>query len=247
MTRMVRAELLKLHRNRAVWIGAGLVIVALPVALLLMTLALTSERIGGVSRAATTFELLLGPGLIGAALIGIGAGAIDREAGVLRSLASTGRPRSTLVWVRLPAVLIATVALSLAAWVVTCGIGAIIHSGTDAVTLRSALDFLPSLVAANVVIAVASLGLCTAGLSGAPVLGFVLALTLGLMPILAGIASTPEWLFGLMPPIAVTELFGGSTVAGVVPIASGWALVGLVVWSAGAMVLGFTRLLRAEL
>ncbi|MFA4927349.1 MAG: hypothetical protein WC558_02445, partial [Patulibacter sp.] len=98
MTRMVRAELLKLRRNRSVWIGAGLVVFALPLALLAMTVLVDRGRLGGTDRTIVTMALLLGPGLIGAALIGTTAGAADREAGVLRSLASTGVPRSTLFW-----------------------------------------------------------------------------------------------------------------------------------------------------
>ena len=86
MTRMVEAELLKLRRNRAVWIGAALVVFALPLALLAMTFLVDRERLGGTDRTIVTMALLLGPGLIGAAMIGTTAGGADREAGVLRSL-----------------------------------------------------------------------------------------------------------------------------------------------------------------
>ncbi len=247
MTRMVGAELLKLRRNRSVWIGALLVVVGLPLLLLLMNYAISGDRVGGIERTTTTLELLLGPGLVGAALIGIAAGTMDREAGVLRSLASTGRSRSTLFWVRVPAVLVATILLSLGAWGFACGIGALIHIQTDPVTLSWALDHLPSLLAGNVVIGLAALGLCTAGFSGAPVLGFVLALTLGLLPVLTTIATTPDWLFGLMPPVAVTELFGGRSIVGSVPIPVGWAVLGLLVWTLGAIAVGLERLRRAEL
>lgn len=247
MTRMVGAELLKLHRNRAVWIGAGLVVVALPLALLVMTWLVDRTRVGGTDRAEVTMALLLGPGLIGAAMIGTAAGAADREAGVLRSLASTGVPRSTLFWVRLPAVLVASLLLAVAAWAVSCAIGAAIHVGTPAVTFGWAIEQLPSLLLGNVVIAVATLGLCSAGLPGAAVLGFVLALTLGLMPILVSSDLTPDWVFALMPPIAVTELVGGRTIVGEVPIPVGWALASVAVWTLGALGVGLDRLRRAEL
>lgn len=247
MTRMVGAELLKLRRNRAVWTCAGLVVFALPLALLAMTFLVDRGRLGGTDRTSVTMALLLGPGLIGAAMIGIAAGGADREAGVLRSLASTGVPRSTLFWVRLPAVLVATALLTLASWAFACLLGAVIHVGTPAVTFGWALDQLPSLLLGNVVIAVATLGLCSAGLPGAAVLGFVLALTLGLMPILVGSDITPAWLFALMPPIAVTELAGGRTIVGEVPVPVGWALASVAAWTLGALGVGLARLRRAEL
>lgn len=247
MTRMVEAELLKLRRNRAVWAAAGLVVIGLPLALLAMTWLVDRGRLGGTDRTEVTLALLLGPGLVGAAMIGIAAGAADREAGVLRSLASTGVPRSTLFWVRLPAVLGATALLTLAAWAFACALGAVIHVGTPPVTFGWALDQLPSLLLGNVVIAVATLGLCSAGIPGAPVLGFVLALTLGLMPILVSSDVTPDWLFALMPPIAVTELAGGRTIVGEVPIPTGWALASVAAWTVGCLAIGLERLRRAEL
>ena len=247
MTRMVRAELLKLRRNRSVWIGAGLVVFALPLALLAMTVLVDRGRLGGTDRTIVTMALLLGPGLIGAALIGTTAGAADREAGVLRSLASTGVPRSTLFWVRLPAVLVAAVLLATAAWAFSCVLGAVIHVGTPPVTVGWALEQLPSLLLGNVVIAVATLGLCSAGLPGAAVLGFVLALTLGLMPVLVSSDVTPDWLFALMPPVAVTELAGGQTIVGEVPVPVGWALASVAAWTLGALAIGLDRLRRAEL
>jgi hypothetical protein len=247
MTRMVGAELLKLRRNRAVWIGAALVVFALPLALLAMTFLVDRGRLGGTDRTIVTMALLLGPGLIGAAMIGTTAGGADREAGVLRSLASTGVPRSTLFWVRLPAVVIAAMLLATAAWAFACVLGTVVHVGTPPVTVGWALEQLPSLLLGNVVIAVATLGLCSAGFPGAAVLGFVLALTLGLMPILVSSDLTPDWLFALMPPIAVTELAGGRTIVGEVPIPVGWALVSVAAWTLGALAVGLGRLRRAEL
>ncbi|MBF6620920.1 MAG: ABC transporter permease [Patulibacter sp.] len=247
MTRLVSAELLKLRRNRAVWAAGGAVAILLPVALLLMTYALDDTRVGGVARAGNTFEVLLGPGLIGAAMIGVSAGSLDREAGVLRSLASAGSSRTTLFLARIPAVLIATLVLSVAAWAVTAGIGTVIHVGTDAVTLGWAIDWLPSLLVGNVVIALAMLGLCTAGMSGALGVGFILALLLGIVPIMTTIEATPDWMLGLMPPVPVTELFGGSSFVGAIPIPAGWAVLGIGVWTVGLLVVGHRRLLRAEL
>ncbi len=78
-------------------------------------------------------------------------------------------------------------------------------------------------------------------------LGFVLALTLGLMPILVSSDVTPDWLFALMPPIAVTELAGGRTIVGEVPIPVGWALASVAAWTLGALAVGLDRLRRAEL
>lgn len=247
MTAMLAAELLKLRRNRAVTVGGLLVAVGGPVAILLMTWVVSPDRVGGIDRTEATMAMLIGPGLFAAALIGIAGGAADREAGVLRSLAGTGVPRATLFWVRIPAVVLAATVVGVGSWAVACATGAVIHVGTPPVTAAWALAALPAVVVANVVVALATLGLCTAGLAGGPVLGLVLALTLGAMPVLASSDRTPDWLFGLMPPIAVTELVGGQTIVGSVPIPVGWAAVGLLAWVAGALTVGALRFRRAEL
>jgi hypothetical protein len=256
MVRMVRAELLRLHRSRTVWLGAAVTVVVLPLAFLALIAMVDTIRTDGGWFAEKCVEILLGPGLVGATLIGVVAGTADRVSGVLPVLVATGRPRGQLFAARVPAVLIAVVALSLAFWLVVCALGFVLHAETPAVvdgvrdapalTGAEALELLPRILAVDVVLGLATLGICTAGLGAAPAVGAVLGLALGIMPMVALVEKTPDWILGLMPPLATSELIGGTTFVGPVPVPVGWAVLGIALWTVGALGLGRWRLLRAD-
>jgi hypothetical protein len=246
MTRMISAELLKLRHSRAVWLGAAVTVIGIPVAVLLMTFVVGSHRVGGQERSSITAQFLLGPGLLAATLVGIAAGTADRTSGVLRSLVSTGRPRAQLFWVRVPAVLVAVTAIALAAWLVTCAIGAALHVHTTPVDVHWALTRLPSLLLASAVMGLAALGACSAGLSGPIVLGLVLTLVLGVLPGLAVIDTTPEWLLALMPPVAVVDVVGGKAVVNVEALPVGLAAAGLAAWVVVSLGAGLAHMVRAD-
>lgn len=256
MIRMIRAELLRLHRSRTVWIGAVVTVLGLPLGFLALTAMVDTVRTDGGTFAAHAVEILLGPGLVGATLIGVVAGTADRVSGVLPVLVATGRPRGQLFAARIPAVLLAVVLLSLAFWVVVCALGFTLHAPNAAVvdgvrdapalTAGEALDLLPRILAIDVVLGLATLGICTAGLGAAPAVGAVLGLALGVMPMVALVDRTPDWILGLMPPLATSELVGGATFVGPVAVPVGWAVLGVLAWTAGALVVGRARLLRAD-
>ncbi|WP_210494936.1 ABC transporter permease [Patulibacter sp. SYSU D01012] len=253
MAAMVRAELLKLRRSRSVLLGALATVLGLPLGLLAMIAVVGQLPVDGGEFAEKCAEVLLGPGLIGATLIGVAAGSGDRTAGVLPVLAATGRPRGQLLLARIPAVLVATAALSLAFWVVACALGLVLHggagttTGAPALTGAEALDLLPRIVAVDVVVGVGALGLCTAGLGAAPAVAGILALTLGVLPMAAAAERTPDWFLALMPPLSTTELVGGRTFMGDLgAIPDGWAAAGVALWTAGGLLLARARFARAD-
>jgi hypothetical protein len=256
MVRMVRAELLRLRRSRTVWLGAAVTVLVLPLAFLALVAMVETIHTDGGWFAEKCVEILLGPGLLGATLIGVVAGTADRVSGVLPVLVATGRPRGQLFAARVPAVLIAVVLLSLAFWAVVCALGFALHAETPAIvdgvrdapalTGAEALDLLPRILAVDVVLGLATLGICTAGLAAAPAVGAVLGLALGIMPMVALVERTPDWILGLMPPLATSELVGGSTFVGPVAVPVGWAVLGLALWTVGALGVGRWRLLRAD-
>jgi hypothetical protein len=96
------------------------------------------------------------------------------------------------------------------------------------------------------VLALATAGLCAAGMTGAPAIGVVLVLVLGVMPLLTQLESTPDWLFALMPPLSVTDLVGGTTIAGTEAVAPALAVAGLAVWVLGGLGAGLARMRRAD-
>ncbi|MGX6448301.1 ABC transporter permease [Patulibacter sp. S7RM1-6] len=254
---MVRAELLKLRRSRSVVLGALVTVLGLPLGLLGMIALVDSVHVDGGEFAVKCVEVLLGPGLVGATLIGVAAGTADRTSGVLRVLVATGRPRGQLVLARVPATLVATVVLSVAFWVVVCVLGLLLHGdgaphpdGTPnpaALTGSEALELLPRILAIDAVVGLGALGICTAGLGAAPAVAGVLGLTLGVMPMAAVAQATPDWFLALMPPLATSQLVGGTTFVGELgSLAPGWAAFGVALWTAGALALGHARFSRAD-
>lgn len=253
MGRMVAAELLKLRRSRSVLLGVLATVLGLPLGFLAMIAVVGQLPVDGGEFAEKGVQILLGPGLIGATLIGVVAGTGDRAAGVLPVLVATGRPRGQLLLARIPAVLLATAALSLAFWAVVCVLGLVLHAdargavGAPALTGGEAARLLPRILAVDAVVGVGTLGLCTAGLGAAPAVAGVLGLTLGVLPMAAAAERTPDWFLALMPPLSTTELVGGRTFMGDLgAIPDGWAVGGVLLWTAGALLLARVRFARAD-
>jgi hypothetical protein len=251
MSRMILAELLRLRRTRAVWGAALFTVVVVPVGTLMLNLVSSATRIGGIDAADITIALVLGPGLVGPAMVGVTAGIADRTAGVFSTLAATGRPRASLFWVRMPAVVAVVVPLALASWAVPCLLCAAIRDGgSDPMTWSWAIDQLPAVLVTDLVIALTALGLGSAGLGGAPVIGGVLALTLGVVPIAGSLTTTPDWFLALLPPVSVTELVGGASLAekmgDSLALPAAMAVGGLAAWLVGSIAYGRHRTVHAD-
>ncbi|WP_320672121.1 hypothetical protein [Patulibacter defluvii] len=251
MSRMIPAELLRLRRTRAVWVACFFTVILVPLGTLFLNLISSATRIGGIDAADITIALVLGPGLVGPAMVGVTAGIADRSAGVFATLAATGRPRTSLFWARVPAVVAVVVPLALASWAVPCLLGAAIRSGgADPMTWSWAIDQLPAVLVTDLVIALSALGLGSAGLGGAPVIGGVLALTLGIVPIAGSLSTTPDWFLALLPPVSVTELVGGASLADkmgdALAVPTGLAVFGIAAWLGGAIAYGRHRTVHAD-
>jgi hypothetical protein len=125
MTAMISAELLKLRRQRPLMALAGLLsvgaVVAFQAYLQVRHATTSSPQIFGPAGGEAGMTHLLKMqglyfGLIASILIGAEAGTADLASGVFRDLVATGRSRVTLFWVRLPAVLIVSLAFTAVAY-----------------------------------------------------------------------------------------------------------------------------------
>ena len=126
MTAMIRAELLKLRRQRpvmalAVVLSAGAV-VAFQAYIQIRHATTTSPQVFGPAGGEAGMDQLLKMqgiyfGGLAAILVGAEAGTADLTSGVFRDLVATGRSRLTLFWVRLPAALIVSLGFTALAYV----------------------------------------------------------------------------------------------------------------------------------
>ena len=131
---MIRADLLKLYRRRALmawsavlFVGAQLVFYGLEAVRHISDPA-HNPRAGGARGLADAMMLLSYLGGVGAVMIGTAAGGGDGAAGVLRDLFSSGRSRLELFSVRLPAALLVGLAFTLLAFAIATG-GAVTLAG----------------------------------------------------------------------------------------------------------------------
>lgn len=123
MTAMIRAELLKLRRQRALMALAAVLSAGAVVAFqayLQLRHGSASDVPGPVGGEAGMERLLKMQGLyfgaIASILVGAEAGTADLASGVFRDLVATGRSRLTLFWVRLPAALTLSLSFTMAGY-----------------------------------------------------------------------------------------------------------------------------------
>lgn len=125
MSAMIRAELLKLRRQRPVMafaalLSAGAVVAFQAFVQVRHATAAPGQPFGPAGGEAGMSDLLKMQGLyfgaIAAILVGAEAGTADLASGVFRDLVATGRSRRTLFWVRLPAALTLSLTLTLVAY-----------------------------------------------------------------------------------------------------------------------------------
>ena len=129
--RMIQADLLKLHRRRALMAWSGLLFVGAQ--LLFYGLGRVRHAsdpahygpAGGAHGLANAMMLVSYLGGVAAVMIGTAAGGGDAAAGVFRDLVSTGRSRLALFAVRLPAALLVVLAFAIPA-VAVATVGAVV-------------------------------------------------------------------------------------------------------------------------
>lgn len=167
MTAMIRAELLKLRRQRPLMALAAVLSVGAVTAFqayLQVRHATTSSprTVGPAGGEAGMDQLLKMQGLyfgaIASILIGAEAGTSDLASGVFRDLVATGRSRLTLFWVRMPAALIISISLTLAAYALGV-LGLFIYAdGLATPTAGQILSGLGWVLLANSTVTVLALG-----------------------------------------------------------------------------------------
>ena len=141
---MIRADLLKLYRRRALMAWSAILFVGAP----LLFYGIGAVRhaadpahyppAGGAHGLANAIMLVSYLGGVAAVLIGTAAGGGDAAAGVLRDLFSSGRSRLALFAVRIPAACLVTLAFAVAAVSVAIA-GAVALAGPGAAPTTGAL------------------------------------------------------------------------------------------------------------
>lgn len=173
MTVMIRAELLKLRRQRPVMalalvLSAGAVI-AFQAYIQIRHATTTNPQVFGPAGGEAGMDQLLKMqgiyfGALAAILIGAEAGTTDLTSGVFRDLVATGRSRLTLFWVRLPAALILTAGFTALAYMLGV-IGLFVYAdGLMTPSATQILDGLGWVLLANGAVTALALGLgCLTG------------------------------------------------------------------------------------
>jgi ABC-type transport system involved in multi-copper enzyme maturation permease subunit len=216
--RMVGAEILKLRRNRALMAFAGLLsvgVVVIFMGYLQLRHASDPTRYGPAGGLDGFSHLLRALGVffgaLTAALIGSEAGTADQSSGVFRDLVATGRSRLLLFFVRLPAAIAVTLALTGLAY----GLGLLatfLFAGSNPTPdLGTVLQGAGWLVLANSVIAGLAVGVGSISGSRAVTLTAVIGFETVFTQIVANVSSLGS----------VRDLLPNAALGGLVPVGSG--------------------------
>jgi hypothetical protein len=220
MTRLIRADLLKLRRRTGMMAVVALFVFGSVAAYFGAGLFL--DQGGDYETAVGVLTLIAS---VAGAIVGATAGGAGIESGVFRDLVATGRSRTALFFSRVPA-----------AWIVTLGMLAI------AVVASAALSGGPSIGAvarggAQVLVSGALTAAVCVGLAAltgksGPVMGIALAFQLGIAPLLAqlDVLGDARW---AIPAVAISRIDGAEGILaslpllGAIGIILAWAAAGL--------------------
>jgi ABC-type transport system involved in multi-copper enzyme maturation permease subunit len=162
---MIGAEILKLRRNRAIMIVAGLLTIG--VLLLAYGVSAIQHSSNPAQNAPAGGEIgfshgvrLLGVffGALAAALIGSEAGTADISSGVFRDLVATGRSRLELFFVRLPAAVVVTFAFNLAGVALAAVLSLVFADGLPNPSLTEVLQSVAWVLLCNTVVCAFAVG-----------------------------------------------------------------------------------------
>jgi hypothetical protein len=251
---LVRAEFLKLRKNRAIVLTAGaLTIGTMVVAFGVLAILHAANPAhhgpaGGIRNLGDSADALALIGSVAAVLVGAAAGAADLGTGVFRELVVTGRSRLALFAARVPGGLgllvpLVAVAVGLEA-AATVGFAGSLAAPSAALLAKTGLWLLAQIVFYFVV----ALGLASLLGSRAQTLAILLAFRLAITPIVVSISVlgagrdfVPEAAFRTFVPDAIAG--HGQPV---VPMATGTAMVVLVAWTVAALALGAWRTAKRD-
>ena len=208
MSRLIRADLLKLYRRTGMMSVVAFIVLGSVVIYFGADLVLDSS-----SDFQTATGVLTLVAAVAGAIIGATAGGADIEAGVFRDLAATGRSRTALVFSRVPAAWILTLGMLLIAVVVS----ALLSSPSLGDVWRGGLSVLVS-------------GALTG--SRGPVMGIALAFQLGVAPLLAqlDVLGNARW---AIPSVAISRLDSADGMLAALPLAGAIAII--LAWAAAGL------------
>lgn len=250
--RMIRADLLKLYRRRALMAWSAMLFVGaqfLYYGLEGTRHALEPTRYGpagGTRGLANAMMLVMYLGDVAAVIIGTAAGAGDTAAGVFRDLVATGRSRLTLFATRIPAALIVTWAFTVLA-VAAMATGAVVLAGPGAAPSAGVLARCGLAVAVSIgVTTTLAVGLSSLLSSRSLAIGLLLCWNLALARVLEHATSFGQ-LRELLPNAAGERLIPTS-VGGthVVPMPVVTAEAVLLAWVIVASLAGAWRTVRRD-
>jgi ABC-type transport system involved in multi-copper enzyme maturation permease subunit len=242
MTRLIRADLLKLRRRRGmvaliagfalgavlIYYGAGLIM---------------GERMGGAGHFGdATGVLALIASVIGV-IAGATAGGADVESGVYRDLVATGRSRTALFFSRVPAAWILVLG-ALAAALAVAALLAWTLPGDSGPGASAAWHGGVQVLATGALTAAVCVGLAALTGSRGPVMGVALAFQLGVAPLLAELDVLGDARLAI-PSVALARL---DTADGLVAhLALPGAIAILLAWAAAGLGAGLWRARTQEI
>jgi len=239
--RLIGAEILKLRRRRGMiavcaflTVGAVLLYYAILV-VLHATNAAKHGAAGGLGPFDDTMGVLAMLAGVTGAIVGATAGGADIEAGVFRDLAATGRSRTALFAARLPGALAIVVPL-LAAAVLLPALLAVTLAGGEPMTAQELWQGSVQVLSAGILITAVSVGLAATFGARGMVMGVVLAVYLGIAPLLAQVEAIGQ-ARNLIPQVATARLGG----ADVDDLALGTAIGVVLAWIIVPTLLGAWR------
>ena len=213
MSRLVRAEVLKLRRRNAL-IATTAVLTVLAVAIyyaIMIVLHATDPSghaaAGGLGGFDNAMGVLSMSAAIAGVLVGATAGGADIEAGVFRDLAATGRSRTALFAARLPGAWAIVVPFVLGAVALSALLAGVLDGPGATIATVDVLSSGGSALAGGMLLSAATVGLAAVAGARGMVIGWALAFQLGLSPILAQIEPLGAARQAI-PQVAVARLAG---------------------------------------
>jgi hypothetical protein len=229
MTRLIRAEMLKLRRRT----GMVVMTAVLTVVAVAVFYAIQAIR-GGVSgHFSDAIAVLAMAGSVAGAIVGATAGAADIEAGVFRDLVATGRSRLALFFARVPgawAIVLPFLAAAVALAAVIDGTTTDLVAATAQVLIAGALT------------SAVCVGLAALTGSRGTVIGLALAFQLGVSPILAQVEAIGDFRYGI-PSVALARIGGVDELE----LALATAIAIVLAWAAAALAAGAWRSATQEI
>jgi hypothetical protein len=159
---MIAADILKLRRHRPTMVTAALLSAGMAIVYFAFIEARHHGNLAGpqaLSDGATLMGIYFGA--FAAILIGAEAGTIDLSSGVFRDLVATGRSRTALFFVRIPAAIVISLTLTLAGFAVTVAAAWAFHGSAAAPSAALAFKFAAWVALATVVQTTLSVGIAS--------------------------------------------------------------------------------------